>query len=119
MNKLTRGEMLQQELDAFIDEVQRTTEQAEALRSFVDQNLIERHAAAEELELMAARLIKRSRTLGSMIEDFAGSPEHDPDFAERAMKMAANTKQELQRFYREVMHSDADELKLDREFGDG
>ena len=104
------GELLQDELQVFIEDVRRTIEQAAVVRSFANSDLLTQQAAAEELEAMAKKLSERARTVAGLIDDFVNSPDSDLSIADKARNLMANTTEDIRRFYREALHPDVQDL---------
>jgi len=81
-----------------IEDLRETVLQAEAVRSFVDQNLLSEAQAVEDQLTLLNQIIYKSTAIDDLINDFLKSPQLDNDLADAAKQILSAAQEQIAKF---------------------
>jgi predicted transcriptional regulator len=81
-----------------IADLKETVLQAEAVRSFVDQNLLSEAQAVEDQLALLNQIIYKSAAIDDLINDFLKSSQLDNDLADAAKQILSAAQEQIAKF---------------------
>lgn len=94
---MTREELVA-ELRLNIHDLQDTVDKTEAIRSFVDQGLLNEEQAVDDHVSLVYSLLEKSEAISDLIDEFLDSASGDRELVDVATRLVSEAKTEIARF---------------------
>ena len=97
LTEMTREELVA-ELRLNIHDLQDTVDKTEAIRSFVDQGLLNEEQAVDDHVSLVYSLLEKSEAISDLIDEFLDSASGDRELVDVATRLVSEAKTEIARF---------------------